>query len=88
LFEWYATATARLVRSAKDPRIGRKRKRDSSQLVHPHPAGNGYRHHLHNADCPLANVVAAKIGCLTVGDQFAETSGLVPVNLTMAAEQD
>jgi hypothetical protein len=29
-----------------------------------------------NVDCQLANGVAAKIGCLTVGDQFAENSGL------------
>jgi hypothetical protein len=26
------------------------------------------------------------LGCLAVGDQFAETSGLMAVNLTMAAE--
>jgi hypothetical protein len=36
------------------------------------------RRHLHNADCPLAdNVAAQNLGCLAVGDQFAETD-LVP----------
>ena len=35
--------------------VSRKRERNTSQVVHPHPRCDGYRRHLGNLDRPLAN---------------------------------
>ena len=39
--------------------VGGKRERNMSQVVHPHSAGDGYRGHLGDLHCPVANNVAA-----------------------------
>ena len=51
-----------------------------SQLVHPHPRGDGYRRHLGDLYGSLANNMAAQyFSGLAVHDQFAETD-LAPVD--------
>src|SRR5262249_21874158 len=64
----------------QDPCVSRKRKRDTSQVLHSHSPGNGNRRHLDDVHRPLADDMAAQyFGGLAVGDQFAEAN-LVPVN--------
>ncbi len=44
-----------------------------SQVIHPHPGGDGYRRDLGDLDCPLANNVAAQYPAgRAVDDQFAK----------------
>ena len=51
-----------------------------SHVVHPHPGGDGYRRHLGDLHCPLANNVAAQYSAgRAVDDQFAKTH-FAPVN--------
>src|SRR5262249_19352764 len=60
--------------------VGRKRQRNISQVVHPHPRCDGYRRHLSYLYCPLSdNVAAQHPTSLTVDDQFAEAH-LAPIN--------
>ena len=60
--------------------VGRKRKRNMSQLVYPHPRGDDYRRQLGDLHCPLANNVAAQYATArTVNYQFAKTHR-APIN--------
>jgi hypothetical protein len=60
----------------EDAGICRKRERNPRQVVHRHPCGDGYRHHLDDLDRALANDVAAEDrATLAVDDQLAEACG-------------
>ena len=60
-------------RAAEDPGVGGKRERNLSQVVHPHPGGDGDRRHLDDLDRPLADDVAAQdLARRAVDDQLAE----------------
>src|SRR6266516_1280028 len=60
--------------ASQHPCVGGKRERNVSQVVHPHFRGDGYRRHLGDLHCALANNVAAQHPAgRAVDDQFAET---------------
>ena len=60
--------------------VGGKRERNVRQVVHPHFRSDGYRRHLGDLHCPLANNVAAQHHAgRAVDDQLAKTH-LAPVN--------
>src|SRR5262245_45770028 len=60
--------------ATEDPCVSGKREWNLSQVIYPHPGGNGYCRNLSDLDSPLANNVAAQdfVG-RAVGDQLAET---------------
>src|SRR5467141_696597 len=54
--------------------VGRKRERNVRQVVHPHVRSDGYRRHLGDLHCPLANNMAAQYPAgRAVDDQLAKT---------------